>query len=79
MKHRYLLQRVEDSKCGEGHDGQEAVAQDTGHTTIRHCHSTHQIQQNVNPNTGHGTDPVYVTKVGFTCLNQPESRNTHTF
>lgn len=65
-----LLQRVEDGDCREAHHGQEAVAQHTGHTAIRHCQRTHQTQQNVHPNTGRRTDPIHITKVGFTGLNK---------
>ena len=68
----YSLQRVEDSKCRDGHHGQQAVAQDTGHTAVRHWQGTHQTQQNVHPNTGCGTGPIHITEVNFTCLNMWE-------
>lgn len=68
------LQRVEDSECREGHHGQEAVAQDTGHTAVGHCHRTHQTQQNVHPHTAYSAGPIHITKVSFTSLNMREKR-----
>lgn len=68
----YLLQRVEDSKRRDGHHGQQAVAQDTGHAAVRHGQGTHQTQQNVHPNTGCSAGPIHITEVSFTCLNMWE-------
>lgn len=65
-----LLQGAEDSECREGYHGQEAVAQNTGHTSERHCQGTHQTQQNVHPSAGCGTGAIHITKVSFTCLER---------
>lgn len=64
----YLLQWEDNSTRGQDDHGQQAVAQDTRDTAMWDPRDAHQVQQGMHGKAPHGTHPIHVAKMNFSCL-----------
>lgn len=64
---------MEDGEHRQADDGQEAVAQDAGHTAVGHGQGAHEAQEDEHPNAAGGTDAIHEAKVDFSRLDGSDS------